>query len=101
MINFLKILNIILNMYYVYILRSPNCNTFYTGFTANLDKRLFQHNDNQTTSTKNKGPWHIIFYEAYLNKYDALRREKYLKSTKGKTTLKYMLKEYLLSFNLN
>jgi predicted GIY-YIG superfamily endonuclease len=36
-----------------------------------------------------------VFYEVYRNKFDALRREKYLKTTKGKTTLKAMLKEYL------
>jgi predicted GIY-YIG superfamily endonuclease len=37
----------------------------------------------------------LIFYEAYKNKYDALRREKYLKTTKGRTTLKSMLREFL------
>jgi len=36
----------------------------------------------------------LIFYEAYLDKYDALRREKYLKSTKGKTTIRTMLRDY-------
>jgi len=37
----------------------------------------------------------MIFYEAYRNLKDAKRREKYFKTTKGKTTLKIMLKEYL------
>ncbi len=37
----------------------------------------------------------IISYEAYKNKYAALRREKYIKSSKGKITLKSMLKEFI------
>jgi len=80
--------------YYVYILQNLIGN-FYIGFTSNLKKRIVQHNSDKVFSTRNKGPWKLIFYEAYLNKYDALRREKYLKSTKGRTTVKTMLKEYL------
>lgn len=40
-------------------------------------------------------PLELIHYEAYRNKKDAKRREKYLKGNKGKTTLKTMLKEFL------
>ena len=79
--------------YYVYILQGSK--NFYVGFTADLKKRVNQHNTNKNFSTKNRGPWKLIFYESYLNKYDALRREKYLKSTKGKTTIRSMLREYL------
>lgn len=39
-------------------------------------------------------PVELVFYEAYRNKYDALRREKYLKTSKGKSTLKNMLREF-------
>ena len=81
--------------YYVYILRSLKDKRFYIGFTDDLKKRVAEHNKNKNLSTKNRGPWRLIFYEAYLNKYDALRREKYLKSTKGWTTIKTMLSEYL------
>lgn len=44
------------------------------------------------------GPYDLIHYEAYKDMSDAKRREKYLKTTKGKTTLKTMLKDY---FNSN
>lgn len=37
----------------------------------------------------------LVFYEAFAAKQDAVRREKYLKSTKGKRTLKLMLKDSL------
>jgi putative endonuclease len=39
-------------------------------------------------STKNRRPLELIFYEAFPNKFDALKRERYFKTTKGKTTLK-------------
>jgi putative endonuclease len=81
--------------YYVYIIRSLASGKFYIGFSEDLRERIKSHNANKNLSTKNRGPWKLIFYEAYLNKYDALRREKYLKSTKGRTTIKSMLREYL------
>jgi putative endonuclease len=81
-------------MFYVYILSNKE-GVLYTGFTSNLKKRFVEHNNGKSFFTKSRGPWKLIFYEAYLNKYDALRREKYLKSSKGKTTVQTMLKEYL------
>ena len=50
-------------------------------------------------STKNRLPTSLVFYEAYLDKFDALRREDYFKTTKGKRTLRNMLKEYLRKLN--
>ena len=84
-----------IKFYYVYILLSLRDLDFYVGFTENLKKRYTKHNDGKNKATKSRKPFELIFYEAYRNKYDALRREKYLKSTKGKTTLRAMLKEYL------
>lgn len=48
----------------------------------------------KVTFTKDFAPLEPIHYEAYRNKKDAIRREKYLKTTKGKTTLKIMQKEF-------
>ena len=81
--------------YYVYILLSEVDNKFYIGFTTNLQKRFKSHQEGKNSATAPRRPFVLIFYEAYLNKYDALRREKYLKTTKGKTTTNSMLKEYL------
>ncbi|OGY41154.1 MAG: hypothetical protein A2Y67_00970 [Candidatus Buchananbacteria bacterium RBG_13_39_9] len=81
--------------YFVYIIQSLKLNKLYIGFTEDLNKRIKEHNENKSRYTKNKGHWKLIFYEAYLNKYDALRRERYLKSSKGWTTIKTMLQEYL------
>jgi len=46
-------------------------------------------------------PLRLIYFEAFLDKEDALRRESYFKTTKGKTTLRMMIREYLEKQNIN
>jgi putative endonuclease len=81
-------------MYYVYVLRSQIDGKFYVGFTEDLGQRLSAHNSGKNPSTQVRKPLDLIFYEAFVNKFDALRRERYFKTTKGKTTLVQMLREY-------
>ena len=56
---------------------------FYTGYTINLKLRFDQHNEGLVESTKNRRPFKLIYYEACLNKADALKREKFLKTYQG------------------
>lgn len=70
-------------------------NRFYTGFTTNLEKRLASHNEGNNTSTKNRRPLKLIYFEGYLNKMDALGREKFLKSGSGHRFIKKQLRHYL------
>ena len=82
-------------MYYIYILRSKN--RFYTGSTNNLKRRVDEHNKGQNIATKPYVPWELVFYEAYLERFDAMRREKYLKTTQGRQTLRRMLRNYFIN----
>ena len=81
-------------MYYVYVLRSQIDGKLYVGFTEDLKKRLIAHNSGKNLSTQTSKPLDLIFYEAFINKFDALRRERYFKTTKEKVTLVQMLIEY-------
>jgi putative endonuclease len=83
-------------MHYVYILKSKNKNWVYVGSTNDLRRRFKQHENGENQSTKAYRPFRLIHYEAYLAKSDAVRREDYLKTTKGKSTLRMMLKDSLL-----
>lgn len=83
-----------MNFYYVYALQSLKQDWIYVGSTSDLRARFKSHNNGKNLSTKGYKPFKLIFYEAYLSKKDALRREEYFKTTKGKTTLKTMLKEH-------
>lgn len=78
-------------MFYIYILKSKADNKFYTGFSSNLRERIKEHNSGRVQSTKNRRPLELIYYEAYKEKTNALRREKFLKTTKGKQQLKKQL----------
>ena len=70
-------------MHYVYILKNKNSiDDFYLGCSSNLQKRLEKHNNGLTISTREK-QWKIVYYEAYLNKNYAFKREKTLKKNRN------------------
>ena len=82
-------------MYYTYVIQSERDERFYTGFTSDLQNRFNEHNSGKVCSTKNRGPFRLIYFEACLNQQDATAREKYLKSGMGKRYLKNRLKRFL------
>ena len=79
-------------MHYVYVLKSKVYNYFYTGCTNDLSKRLEEHNIGKVISNKAYKPFYLIYYEACISIKDAFKREKYLKSSEGKRSLKKQLK---------
>ena len=81
-------------MYYTYVLLSKKDRKYYTGYSKNLKLRFKQHQDGKVTSTKNRRPLKLIYYEACLNQSDALNREKYFKTHYGKMFIKKRLKSY-------
>jgi putative endonuclease len=81
-------------MFYVYVLQSETDAGLYIGYSARLRQRLFQHAEGLTFSTSFRGPWKLIYYEAYLEQTDALGREKFLKSGAGRRFLNKQLKGY-------
>ena len=82
-------------MFYTYLIQSRKDGKCYTGSTGDLRKRFNEHNSGKVFSTKNRGPFKLIYYEACLNEHDARCREKYLKSGMGKRYLKNRLKRFL------
>ena len=82
-------------MFYTYVIQSKKSGRWYTGFTNDLRKRLSQHNHGEVMATKGRGPFTLIYFEACLNKDDAIVRERYLKSGMGKRYLKNRLKRFL------
>jgi len=82
-------------MFYVYVLQSKLDNTFYTGLTRDIERRLDEHNSGISKSTKGKIPFELVYYEFCLNYKDAMKREKYLKTTWGKRFIKNRIKHYV------
>jgi putative endonuclease len=92
------VMGLVVNMYYVYILLLKT-KRLYTGSTNDLRRRYKEHQQNQVLSTKNKVD-KLIFYEAYIHESDARRREKYLKTSEGKTFLRKQIKDVLAEYNI-
>lgn len=86
-------------MYYAYILQSKKDRNLYVGYTADLKKRVEQHNNGVVESTRNRRPLDLIYYEASVSQADALHREKYLKTGYGKRYIKNRLKDYCSAGN--
>lgn len=83
--------------YFVYVLENSVDRSWYVGFTSDIDKRLDNHNTHTGGQyTKNKsGHWKLIYYEGYVNKVDAINREKFLKSGSGKMFIRKQIRLYL------
>lgn len=79
-------------MFYVYILKSMKDQKLYTGYTADLKRRLIEHTQGKTTSLRHRTPLELMYYEAYKSQADAKKREYMLKKSAGaRTALKRRL----------
>lgn len=85
-----------MKFHYVYILYNPRKDFIYIGYTENLKQRIEEHKSGDVKSTKPYRPLELIHFEAYVMKSDAKRRERYLKTNRGRTTLLTMLKDYFV-----
>ena len=74
-------------MYYVYVLRSKKNGYRYIGQTNNLGRRINEHSLGLTKSIKFQLPFFLEYTEKFETRVDAVRREKFLKSGKGREWL--------------
>jgi putative endonuclease len=80
--------------FYVYALVNPS-NEIYIGQTKDLERRIEQHNNpeiNGTLHTKrHPGPWVLFYKEQCPTRSEAMKREKQLKSYKGREFLRSLI----------
>jgi putative endonuclease len=82
--------------YAVYVLLSLKDQQFYIGFTSNFKRRMEEQEQGKSKSTACRRPFVCLFVEYYPSRKDALRREKYFKTSGGKRVLRLMLTDTLL-----
>ncbi|HPB25162.1 MAG TPA: GIY-YIG nuclease family protein [Bacteroidales bacterium] len=82
---------------FVYALESLKDGRIYVGQTQDIEKRLKEHNQGRTKSTKAYAPWRLIFQEECEDRQEARVQEKYWKSGCGKEKLKVFLKNNFLA----
>ncbi|MBI5817302.1 MAG: GIY-YIG nuclease family protein [Candidatus Yonathbacteria bacterium] len=80
--------------YYTYILFSRKDKKLYAGYTHDSKLRFEEHRKGYVRATENRRPLKLVYYEACLNKSDAMKREKYFKTHYGRLFLKKRLKSY-------
>jgi len=79
-------------MFYTYVLYSHKFNKIYIGFSGDAYKRLAAHNDERNRGwTKRYQPWEIIHLESFETKTEALKREKELKSSRGRSFVRSLI----------
>jgi len=65
--------------YYVYIVQCPD-NSYYTGVTNDVERRLIEHNNERDTKyTYRKRPVKLVWFENYNDINQAIEKEKQIK----------------------
>jgi putative endonuclease len=78
-------------MFFVYAIYNKENDKFYIGQCSDLDRRLKLHNDHtfkKSYTAKFSGEWKLIHSEECKNRQEALKREKQLKSYRGRQFIK-------------
>ena len=74
-------------MWYVYILKSKVSVWYYVGSTGQLKKRVEQHNQGLSQSTKHYAPFELEAYIAVQTETKARELERYFKTGSGRAVL--------------
>ena len=80
-------------MFTVYVLHSGHFSKIYIGYTSDLENRFLSHNELAKKGwTVKYRPWTILYTESFNTKIEAMKREKELKSAKGREFIWSMVK---------
>lgn len=77
-------------MYFVYVIYNKDSDKFYIGQTRNIRERLDLHNKGTFSgyTSRFQGKWELIYKESAATRSEALKREKQLKSFRGREFIK-------------
>ncbi len=76
-------------MYFVYSIQSEiDPERYYIGITADVMRRLEDHNSGKSVHTNKFKPWNLLIYVAFSDKSKAEKFEDYLKTGSGRAFCK-------------
>ena len=78
-------------MFYLYVLRSQQTGGLYVGSAADVEKRLQRHNRGDAKSTRHGVPWAVLHTESFVTRLEAVRRERYYKTGRGREEIQRLL----------
>ena len=79
--------------FYVYILRSRKNGRLYTGPTEDLERRFEEHNSGLSKATRYYRPFDLVHFEHFKTRQDAVQREMFLKTGRGRDEISKILQE--------
>ncbi|MBW6535545.1 MAG: GIY-YIG nuclease family protein [Mariniphaga sp.] len=65
--------------------------SFYIGYSSNLEQRLQYHNSGKSRYTSKKMPWKLVYTENFETRSEALKREKFLKKQRNREFYKKLI----------
>jgi putative endonuclease len=74
-------------MFFAYVLRSRKTGRRYVGSCQDVEARFQEHNRGKSLSTRSGIPWELIHFEGFATRSEAVRRERYFKTGKGRDEL--------------
>ncbi|WP_035805607.1 GIY-YIG nuclease family protein [Lunatimonas lonarensis] len=77
--------------HFVYILQSEKDGTFYIGESKDPLGRLEKHNRQHKGYTARKQPWKIVHTEEFGSRFEAKKREEYLKKQKSREFIQQLI----------
>ncbi len=80
--------------YYVYILYSQSKAKYYTGYSANPEDRVVEHNLGSTSSTRSGRPWILVYKEEFEDKGFEIKREGEIQSRKSRRFFEHLIKTH-------
>jgi putative endonuclease len=78
-------------MCHVYVLRSEKTGRLYTGSCEDLEDRISRHNAGRSLATKHGVPWKLVYSEIFETRSEAVAREKFFKTGKGRSELQSLI----------
>lgn len=81
-------------MYFVYAIYNSKHQKMYIGETDDLVERLAAHNDHHfitSFTARFDGSWQLVYKEQVANRQEARKREKQLKSYRGRQFIKQLV----------
>lgn len=85
-------------MFTVYSVYNKKADKFYTGQTIDIHERLKLHNKRafKGYTSRFPGKWELIYEESVATRREALRREKQLKSFRGREFIRKFIDNHTL-----
>ena len=74
-------------MFYCYVLRSRKTGRRHVGSCANVRERVRRHNRGDSKAAKHGVPWVLLRRETFVTRTEAVQRERYYKTGRGRNEL--------------